>query len=97
MKKAVPLGTHVLVRPFDENERKTSGGIIIPDDHKGGDRKGVVEEKGSGDKWNDLSEIRKGDIVTFGRNSGIELLLPTESGEMVTFVIIDYKLLNCVE
>ena len=96
MKRAKPIGTYVLVHPYAE-ERKTDSGIIIPDIHAGGDRKGVIEEQGEGNRWNNMDELRKGDIVTFGRNSGIEVPLPNESGEIVTYLLLDYKQLIYVE
>ena len=96
MKRLQPIGTHVLVVPFNE-ERVTEGGIIIPETHQGGDRKGVVEEKGRGNKWEDMNDIKKGDIVTFGRNSGTAVNLPNDEGEIVTYLLLDIKQLIVVQ
>ena len=97
MKRALPLGTNVLIVPIEEKDRVSPGGIIIPDTHRGGHVKGVVEAKGGGNKWNDMSEIRKGDVVSYGRGAGVPVTLDNEEGKKVTYLLLDYKQLSWTE
>lgn len=97
MKRANPIGTNVLIVPIEEKDRTTASGIIIPDTHRGGHVKGVVEAKGSGNRWNNMSEIKKGDIVSYGRGAGQSQTLPNEEGKMVTYVLLDYNQLVWTE
>jgi co-chaperonin GroES (HSP10) len=97
MKRLVPIGTQVLIIPIDEGERKTAGGIIIPNMNKNGYVKGVVKEKGNGNKWNDMNEIKKGDIVSYSRGAGITYRLPNEDGVLTNYILLDYKQLVWVE
>ena len=97
MKRLVPIGTQGLIIPIDEGERKTAGGIIIPNMNKNGHVKGVVKEKGNGNKWNDMNEIKKGDIVSYSRGAGVQVTLPNEDGVDTDYVLLDYKQLVTVE
>ena len=91
-KRALPLGTNILVNPI-ANERKTDGGIILLDEKKGNPyRKGVVEEKSKdGDKWNDMSEIRKGDVILFSQSAGVPVVLENDKGEPHAFLLVPYE------
>ena len=97
MKRAIPIGTHLLVVPIREEERRSAGGIIIPNVVSGGQVKGVVKEKGDGDKWNDMMEIRRGDIVSYGRGAGVQVKLPNDDGVDTDYVLLDYKQLVTIE
>ncbi len=66
-----PLHDRVVVFP-DEPEKKTEGGIIIPDTAQEKPRTGVVVASGPGLK--DLSnETKPGDRIFFGKYAGSEL------------------------
>jgi chaperonin GroES len=71
-----PLHDRVLVRRIEEEE-KTSGGIIIPDTAKEKPMQGEVIAVGPGarDETGKLIplDVRKGDIVLFGKWSGTEV------------------------
>ncbi|MGL4635232.1 MAG: co-chaperone GroES [Beijerinckiaceae bacterium] len=71
-----PLHDRVVVRRL-EGEEKTKGGIIIPDTAKEKPQEGVIEAVGSGgrDEAGKLIpiDLKKGDIVLFGKWSGTEV------------------------
>ncbi|HEY7549358.1 MAG TPA: co-chaperone GroES [Hyphomicrobiaceae bacterium] len=71
-----PLHDRVVVRRIEEEE-KTSGGIIIPDTAKQKPMQGEVIAVGPGarDETGKLIplDVKKGDIVLFGKWSGTEV------------------------
>ena len=71
-----PLNERVLVKRLEE-EAKTAGGIIIPDNHKEKPSRGEVVAVGAGYRLNDGSlrslDVKKGDKVLFGKYSGTEV------------------------
>lgn len=80
--KLNPLGTHVIISRFEEQEKTTSG-IIIPDTAKEKPQKGKVIAVGKGKilpsgKQITL-EVKKGDIVLFGKYSGDEFKIDGEN------------------
>ena len=76
-----PLHDRVVVRRIDE-ETKTAGGIIIPDTAKEKPVQGEVIAVGPGvrDENGKLIplDVRKGDIVLFGKWSGTEVKIDGE-------------------
>ena len=76
-----PLHDRVVVRRIDEDE-KSAGGIIIPDTAKEKPSQGEIIAVGSGAR-NEKGEItpldvKKGDLVLFGKWSGTEVKLDGE-------------------
>ena len=76
-----PLHDRVVVRRIDEDE-KSAGGIIIPDTAKEKPSQGEIIAVGPGAR-NDQGEItpldvKKGDLVLFGKWSGTEVKLDGE-------------------
>jgi len=76
--KIRPLNDRVLILRIDE-EKKTSGGIIIPDTAKEKPQEGKVIAVGAG-KVNEKGErvpldVKKNDRVLFGKYSGNEIKL----------------------
>ena len=71
-----PLQDRVLIKRLEE-ETKTAGGIIIPDNHKEKPAQGQVVAVGSGYRLNDGSvkalDVKAGDKVLFGKYSGTEV------------------------
>lgn len=71
-----PLHDRVLVKRIEE-ENKTAGGIIIPDNSKEKPARGEVVSVGSGYVNQDGSrrelEVKAGDKVLFGKYSGSEV------------------------
>ena len=71
-----PLHDRLIVKRFDEEE-KTKGGIIIPDNAKEKPQQGEVVAVGNGKVFDDGRrvplEIKKGDRVLFGKYSGTEI------------------------
>jgi len=71
-----PLQDRVLVERVEE-ETKTAGGIIIPDNNKEKPAKGKVVSVGSGYRLanGDIRalEVKEGDQVIFGKYSGTEV------------------------
>ncbi len=71
-----PLNDRVLVRRIEE-ETKTAGGIIIPDNSKEKPAQGEVVSVGTGYVNQDGSrralEVKEGDKVLFGKYSGSEV------------------------
>lgn len=76
-----PLGDRVLVKRL-EAEEKTKGGIVLPDTAKEKPQKAEVVSVGKGrvlenGKVEPL-EVKKGDIVLFGKYSGSEITYKDE-------------------
>ena len=71
-----PLHDRVLVKRLEE-ENKTAGGIIIPDNSKEKPAQGEIVAVGSGYRNNDGTttalEVKTGDKVLFGKYSGSEV------------------------
>ena len=72
-----PLGDRVLIKRLEEEEQKSSGGIIIPDTAKEKPQKGEVIEVGTG-RISEEGErikidVKKGDIVLFDKYAGTEV------------------------
>ncbi len=71
-----PLQDRVLVKRLEE-ETKTAGGIIIPDNHKEKPAQGEIVAVGTGYRNNDGSiqalEVKAGDKVLFGKYAGTEV------------------------
>jgi chaperonin GroES len=84
--KFQPLEDRVLVQPVDATER-TTGGIILPDTAKEKPQRGKVIATGPGKtlkngKRGEMN-LRVGDEVVYGKYSGTEVDLGTE-----TYVVI---------
>jgi chaperonin GroES len=71
-----PLQDRVLIERVEE-ETKTAGGIIIPDNNKEKPAQGKVISVGSGYRNQDGTlrslEVKAGDVVLFGKYSGTEV------------------------
>lgn len=71
-----PLHDRVLVKRIEE-ENKTAGGIIIPDNSKEKPAQGEVVSVGSGYTNQDGSrralEVKEGDKILFGKYAGSEV------------------------
>ena len=76
-----PLADRVLVKRL-EAEEKTKGGIIIPDTAKEKPMEGEAVAVGTGARQDNGQvvpmELKKGDIVLFGKWSGTEVKLDGE-------------------
>ncbi|MEW6007810.1 MAG: co-chaperone GroES [bacterium] len=77
-----PLGDHILVKPEEEKEVK-KGGIIIPDTAKEKPQEGIIKAVGKGERLDDGTivplEVKAGDKVLFGKYSGTEIKIDTDS------------------
>ncbi|MBE0679567.1 MAG: co-chaperone GroES [Bacteroidales bacterium] len=69
--KGKVLAGKVLIKP-QEAEEKTASGIIIPDSAKEKPRAGKVILVGAAKKDEEM-ELKKGDVVLYGKYSGQEL------------------------
>ena len=71
--QVIPLGNRVLVRPA-EQEKKTPGGILLPDNAKEKPQQGTVIEVGPGKTLADGTlikcDLKAGDKVLYGRYAG---------------------------
>ena len=71
-----PLHDRLIVKRFDEEE-KTKGGIMIPDNTKEKPQQGEVIAVGNGKVLDDGKkaplEVKKGERVLFGKYSGTEI------------------------
>ncbi|MEW6167689.1 MAG: co-chaperone GroES [Pseudomonadota bacterium] len=76
-----PLHDRVIVKRLEE-EKKSAGGIIIPDNAAEKPVRGEVLAVGPGKKGDDgkliAMEVKKGDIVLFGKYSGSEVKVEGE-------------------
>jgi chaperonin GroES len=70
------LAGKVLVKP-NEAEEKTASGIIIPDSAKEKPRQGVIILAGSPKKDEEM-EVKKGDVVLYGKYAGQEITIDGE-------------------
>jgi chaperonin GroES len=70
------LAGKILVKP-SAAEEKTSSGIIIPDTAKEKPQQGTVVMVGA-DKKDEPMEIKKGDVVLYGKYAGQELVISGE-------------------
>lgn len=71
--KGKVLAGKVLIKP-QEAEEKTASGIIIPDSAKEKPRAGTVILVGAAKK-DEAMELKKGDVVLYGKYSGQELTI----------------------
>jgi chaperonin GroES len=76
-----PLHDRVLIKRVEE-EKKTKGGIIIPDSAKEKPVEAIVVAVGSG-RFDEAGkvhplEVKKGDRILFGKYSGTEVKLDGE-------------------
>ncbi len=73
----VPLGDRILVKRSEEDEQKTSGGIIIPDTAKEKPQEGEVVAVGSGRLLDNGErqpvDVAIGDLVLFAKYGGTEV------------------------
>jgi chaperonin GroES len=71
-----PIQDRVLIKRTEE-ETKTAGGIIIPDNHKEKPAQGEVVAVGKGYRLQNgdvrALDVKKGDKVLFGKYSGTEV------------------------
>ena len=71
-----PLQDRVLVERMEE-ESKTVGGIIIPDNNKEKPQEGRIVATGSGHRLQDGTlrplDVKEGDTILFGKYSGTEV------------------------
>ena len=79
--KVKPLADRVLVKPQEEAEVK-KGGIIIPDTAKEKPQQGKVIAVGPG-KLSETGqriapEVKKGDVILYGKYSGTEVTIDGE-------------------
>jgi chaperonin GroES len=76
-----PLHDRVIVKRLEE-EKKSAGGIIIPDNAAEKPVRGEVLAVGPGKKGDDgkliAMDVKKGDIVLFGKYSGSEVKVEGE-------------------
>jgi chaperonin GroES len=81
MKKIRPLHDRVIVRRLEE-ERKTAGGIVIPDTAKEKPIQGEVIAVGTGKILEDGKvrplDVKVGDKILFGKYSGTEVKVGDE-------------------
>ena len=79
--KLRPLQDRILVQRVEE-ETKTKGGIIIPDTAKEKPAEGKVVAVGNGKVGEDgkrtALEVKKGDLILFGKYSGTEIKIEGE-------------------
>lgn len=77
MKKFRPLQDRILVKRLENNENKTSGGIIIPDTAKEKPQEGEVIAVGNGKRLDDGKvsplDVKVGDRILFGKYSGSDI------------------------
>ena len=81
--KIEPLGDRVLIQPLEEQETKSSGGIIIPDTAKEKPQMGVVKAVGKGKRKDDGTlispSVKEEDRVYYSKYGGTEVKLGNET------------------
>lgn len=83
--KYSPLEDRVLIRPLVEKEERTESGIVIPLTVTNPVKKGVVVSCGQGRYAIETGLpiptcLCKGDVVLYGAESGIEIIIEKEDG-----------------
>jgi chaperonin GroES len=77
-----PLQDRLIVKRIEETEKKSVGGIIIPDTAKEKPQEGKVIAVGSGKRNEDGSvqplDVKRGDHILFGKYAGSEVKLDGE-------------------
>ena len=95
--KVYPLGRNLLILPIPEEELKTASGIILPNAAlKSQYRKGFVQDRGIGDKWNDMCEFNRMDVVQFSRGAGVPVILENPTGELIEYLLVPYEKIHGV-
>ncbi len=79
--KVIPLGERLLIKPIKE-EKKTEGGIVLPDSAKEKPMKAEVIAVGKLDE--DKIDVKVGDKVIFSKYAGTEIKINDED-----YLIID--------
>ncbi|MBC7092809.1 MAG: co-chaperone GroES [Candidatus Acetothermia bacterium] len=73
--KVKPLGNRVLVKKLEEEERRTPGGIVLPESVKDEKAiKGEVVALGTSEKF----EVKEGDKILISAYSGTEIRMGEE-------------------
>ena len=72
--KLKPLGDRIIIEPNEEDDSKSSGGIIIPDTAKEKPQKGKIIAVGDGTTDHKMN-VKVGDRVLYGKYSGTELTI----------------------
>ncbi len=84
-----PLGDRVVVKPKEEEEARSPGGIIIPDTAKEQPQEGEVVAVGPGKLLNNGKRVplplKVGDIVIFSKYGGTEVRIEGEK-----YLILDF-------
>lgn len=78
--RVVPLGSRLLIKPVVE-EKKTEGGIVLPDTAKEKPMKAKVIEVGS--EVEDIA-VAAGDVVLYSKYAGTEIKIDEED-----YIVID--------
>jgi chaperonin GroES len=77
-----PLHDRILVKRLDDEEKKTAGGIIIPDTAKEKPQEGKVMAIGNGKRLENGDvqklDVKVGDRILFGKYSGSEIKIDGE-------------------
>ena len=80
--KLKPLGDRIIIEPTEEDDSKSSGGIIIPDTAKEKPQVGEVAQVGPGKRNEDGSrqspEISVGDKVLYSKYAGTDIKLGSD-------------------
>jgi chaperonin GroES len=80
--KIRPLQDRVIVKRLDDEDEKTKGGIIIPDTAKEKPQRGKIIAVGKGKQNDDGKvvplDVKKGDVILFGKYAGSEIKLDGE-------------------
>jgi len=76
-----PLHDRVIVKRVEDQEQRSTGGIIIPDTAKEKPQEGLVVAVGPGRREDGkvlAPDVKKGDRVLFGKYTGSEIKLDGE-------------------
>ncbi len=80
--KVRPLNDRVLIKRVEEEEKKSKGGIIIPDTAKEKPQRGKVIAVGKGKLLENGErvplDVKEGDMVLFGKYAGNEIKIEGE-------------------
>ncbi len=77
--KVTPLGERVLIKPIKE-EKKSEGGLVLPDTAKDKPQRAKVIAVGDSDEI----KVKEGDTVIFAKYAGTEIKIDEED-----YIIID--------
>ena len=93
MKKIIPRGSWVLVKPADKESHETDQGLILPEnEEKEQKARGIVVSTGS-----DVSGLAKGNEIIYGAYAGENIKMKEDGKEVEYKILLDEDIIAFLE